>query len=264
MKVHVLIENTTSRGDLVAEHGLSLLIETEAGLRLLFDAGATPAFAENAVRMGADLATVDVAVLSHGHNDHGGGLGRFMELNTQAAVWVTPHAFDAHYNANGREIGLPQAWKACSRFCVATQDSVALAPGVSLCRATEMPMLYSAEGAGMKAVVHGRLVVDDFRHEQYLFIEEKGKKVLFSGCSHRGILNIATYFKPDVLVGGFHYMRCHAVADAARLQQAAQLLLALPTQYYTGHCTGETAMAILSPIMGERLHSLSTGMQLEL
>ena len=41
------------------------------------------------------------------------------------------------------------------------------------------------------------------------------------------------------------------------------VLLALPTQYYTGHCTGETAMAILSPIMGERLHSLSTGMQLE-
>ena len=260
----MLIENTTSRDDLVAEHGLSLLIETEAGLRLLFDAGATPAFAENAARMGVDLSAVDAVVLSHGHNDHGGGLKRFAELNPHAAVWVTPHAFDAHYNANGRSIGLSPEWQACSRFRVAAQDSLAIAEGVTLHRAADMPMLYAAEGAGMKAVVHGRLVADDFRHEQYLFIEEKGKKVLFSGCSHRGILNIASYFKPDVLVGGFHYMRCSAAADAERLQQAARFLFSLPTHYYTGHCTGETAMAILSPIMGERLHALSTGMQLEL
>lgn len=264
MKVHVLIENSTSRDDLVAEHGLSLLIETESGTRVLFDAGATPAFAENAERMGVDLSVADVAVLSHGHNDHGGGLLHFMELNTHASVWVAPHTFDAHYNANGREIGLPGEWKALSRFRVAEQDALSLATGVTLLRATDMPMLFSAEGAGMKAVVHGRLVADDFRHEQYLLIEEKGKKVLFSGCSHRGILNIASYFKPDILVGGFHYMRCDAVADAERLKQAAQLLLTLPTLYYTGHCTGETAMSILSPVMGERLQSLSTGITLEI
>ena len=47
MKVTVLIENTALRDDLAAEHGLSLLIETGAHT-ILFDAGQTGAFADNA------------------------------------------------------------------------------------------------------------------------------------------------------------------------------------------------------------------------
>jgi hypothetical protein len=47
MKVWTLIENTTTHEDLACEHGLSLYIEA-AGLRILFDAGQTGAFADNA------------------------------------------------------------------------------------------------------------------------------------------------------------------------------------------------------------------------
>ena len=45
---------------------------------------------------------------------------------------------------------------------------------------------------------------DDFSHEQYLVLEEGGRRVVFSGCSHKGICNIAAWLRPDVLIGGFH------------------------------------------------------------
>ncbi len=259
MKIYVLIENTSSRPDLVAEHGLSLLVEA-CGRRILFDTGASSAFADNAAQMGVELSTVDACVLSHGHCDHGGGLLRFLQQNAHAPVLVSPHAFDVHYNAHGKDIGLSSALLRHERVCVVAEDVYPLFPGVVLHRAASMPALYPAEGQGMEAVVHGVRVADDFRHEQYLLVEERGMRVLISGCSHRGVLNIASYFRPDVLVGGFHYMRCDAVADSARLQQAAQVLLALPTRYYyTGHCTGACAMGILQPQMGHRLHAFATG-----
>ena len=101
---------------------------------------------------------------------------------------------------------------------------------------------------------------EDFRHEQYLLIEESGKKICFSGCSHKGILNIVRWFRPDVLVGGFHFMKLDPEGDGAEpLRQAARQLTAYPTVYYTGHCTGEKQFAFLKRIMGEQLQALSAG-----
>jgi len=258
MKIHVLVENTSNCAGLMPEHGLSLLIEA-CGRRILFDMGASEAFAANAERMGLDLGTVDVAVLSHGHYDHGGGLLHFLELNTHATVWVSPHAFEPHFNATGKDIGLPPELAEHPRLHTATATVTELAPGITLHQAADMPCPYPAEGAGMEAIVNGHRVADDFRHEQYLLIEEAGRRTLFSGCSHRGILNIVTNFRPDVLVGGFHYMKATAHTDTPRLQHAADILHALPTRYYTGHCTGNVAYSILKSKLGERLHSFSTG-----
>ena len=75
MIITSLLENTTSRSGIAAEHGLSLYIET-ATHRILFDMGQTDLFARNAEALGVDLTHVDLAVLSHGHYDHGGGAGR--------------------------------------------------------------------------------------------------------------------------------------------------------------------------------------------
>ncbi len=54
MRISCLIENSACAG-FESEHGLSLWIEAR-GRRLLFDAGRSGAFAENAARLGIDLA----------------------------------------------------------------------------------------------------------------------------------------------------------------------------------------------------------------
>jgi metal-dependent hydrolase (beta-lactamase superfamily II) len=80
MKLVTLMENSSCREDLCCEHGLSLYLET-LGKKILFDAGQSAAFAENAAVLKVDLEAVDFAVLSHGHYDHSGGLERFLQIN---------------------------------------------------------------------------------------------------------------------------------------------------------------------------------------
>lgn len=259
MKIHCLIENTLAHPGLVAEHGLSLLIET-GGLRILFDMGASPSFAENAALMGLDLAAVDMAVLSHGHYDHGGGLLRFLELNNHAPVWVSPHAFEPHFNAAGKDIGLSPALAGHPRLRSAIEGITHLAPGITLHRATTLPATYPPAGEGMSTIATGTRMPDDFRHEQYLLIEDAGRRILISGCTHRGILNIATHFKADFLTGGFHLMK----STAAECRQVAHILSSLPTTFYTGHCTGSVAFGILKSRLGNRLHHFSTGQAMEI
>ena len=85
MRFTVLCENTVSRPGLSAEHGFSLLIETN-GCKALFDMGQTDVFARNAASMRLSLADVHFAVLSHGHYDHSGGIAAFMQLNSDALI----------------------------------------------------------------------------------------------------------------------------------------------------------------------------------
>ena len=76
MRVTVLAEDTASRGDVIAEHGLSLFIEI-GGRAILCDGGQSDALLKNAAALRKDLAAVNLAVLSHGHYDHAGGIAAF-------------------------------------------------------------------------------------------------------------------------------------------------------------------------------------------
>ena len=104
MKITVLTENTTELG-LPVEHGLSLFIEI-GDRRILFDSGQSDLFAKNAEALGVDLKTVDFAVLSHGHYDHGGGLKKFLEVNGKAKIYMSRYAFEPHFNAEDKYNGL--------------------------------------------------------------------------------------------------------------------------------------------------------------
>lgn len=130
MKITSLVENTTADPRLGKEHGLSLYIEA-AGKTLLFDMGQSGLFAQNARTLGLDLAKVDLAVLSHGHYDHGGGLTHFLELNKTAPVYLSRYAFQPHYHGAERYIGLDPALQGCDRLhFVADQQTIA--PGLTL------------------------------------------------------------------------------------------------------------------------------------
>ena len=104
MKITALTENITFLENINTEHGLSLFIETDKH-KILFDTGQTSLFAENAEKLGIDLATADLCFISHGHYDHTGGLRKFLEINSTAPIYINKFAFEPHFNGTERYIG---------------------------------------------------------------------------------------------------------------------------------------------------------------
>ena len=261
MKLITLMENTAARPDLHSEHGLSLYIEAR-GKKILFDAGQSDAFADNAAALGVDLTEIDLAILSHGHYDHSGGLKRFLEINNHAPLYMNARAFSDCWHGEDHYIGIDQALKDSGRI-ILTGDEYPLCEGLTLLTCNSMNRLHPLSGLGLTIRTgEGAFEQDQFLHEHYLLIEENGKRILVSGCSHKGILNIMNWLRPDVLVGGFHFMKLDPVADREVLKAAADALNQYPTDYYTCHCTGVPQYEALRQWMGSRLHSLRAGDEL--
>ena len=253
MKITALLENTANRTDMKTEHGLSLFIEAE-NLNILFDMGQSANFAENAQALGVDLSKADIAILSHGHYDHGGGLPEFLKINAHAPVFVHRDAFLPHYNGMEKYIGLDSSLENHARL-IFTDDFYAVSPYASLFSCNKKERKYPSVNSGLTEKVGLQYIADDFRHEQYLLIEENGKKILFSGCSHKGIADIVLWFSPDILIGGFHFSK---MPLGENLRQIAKNLNAYPTEFYTCHCTGEAQFLFMQKEM-PRLHYLACG-----
>lgn len=258
MRITALAENTAHDPAIGCEHGLSLYIETDSRV-ILFDMGQTELFAKNAEKLGIDLKKVDFAVLSHGHYDHGGGMKRFLQLNSCAPVYISRHAFEPHYNGKEKYIGLNTALSSSERL-IFTDEEYKIADGLTLCACNDIQRVCDTDSGELTVMRDGRLIPEDFIHEQYLLIEENDKRVLISGCSHKGILNIVDRFKPDVLVGGFHFMKMEL---DGRLLDYAKRLNEYPTEFYTCHCTGAEQYDYMKPHM-ERLHYLYSGKTIEI
>jgi len=216
--------------------------------------GQTEAFAHNAVNLSVDLSKVDIAVLSHGHYDHGGGLGRFLEINKKATVYITKTAFEPHYNGTEKYIGLDVSLRLHPRLITAS-GVTKLCEGLTLYSDIPSPYVKEIRHGGLTEKTDSGFVFEKFDHEQYLLIEENGKRILISGCSHRGIENIAVGFRPDVLVGGFHFSKLPLDDDLAR---TAKELSALCGAYYTCHCTGTEQYEFMKKYMNN-IKYLSAG-----
>ncbi|NCB51253.1 MAG: MBL fold metallo-hydrolase [Clostridia bacterium] len=272
MIIKVLSENTTSSENLGCEHGLSIYIETR-NHKLLFDTGASALFSENAKKMGVDLASVDLTVISHGHYDHGGGLPAFLGMNDKSFVYVNENAFGKYYarRLSGKieYIGLPEGLDTESRFVFCGDDYII---------DDELELFSGVRGERLVPSGNGTLLMqrgddllqDDFTHEQNLIITENGQTVLVAGCAHAGIVNIVEHFRskkgflPDIVIGGFHLYN-HGLKkseDPEIVDEIGEILLGTGSYYYTCHCTGKEAYDRLKSVMGDKADYLATGDQL--
>ena len=253
MKIISLVENISGRDDIACEHGLSLYIEA-CGKRILFDMGQSELFSDNAERLGIDLARVDFAILSHGHYDHGGGLKKFLKINNKADIYIRKNAFMPYFHGE-RYIGLDRELELNDRL-IKTDGELLLSDGLTLVGLDVEPE--SSDGLTME--LGGERMPDKFDHEQYLIIEEGDRRVLISGCSHKGILKIAKTFKPDVLVGGFHFMN---MPLDEKLADTSKRLNDLGCSYYTCHCTGREQFDFIKKYIS-RIEYLSAGKRIEI
>lgn len=221
--------------------------------------GQSNLFADNAEKLGIHLEDVDIAVLSHGHYDHGGGLKKFLEINHKAPVYLSRYAFEAHFHGPEKYIGLDVSLTTNERL-IYINDTVSISQGFTLYSCNTCQKSFEPGSFGLSVKQENTFLPDDFRHEQYLLIEENHKRVLFSGCSHKGILNIIGWFKPDVLIGGFHFSKLPLDETLAKY---AKYLKSFPTVYYTCHCTGTAQFEFMKSYM-DNLYYLSTGQSITL
>jgi len=271
MNVRVLVEDASVSPGYRAEHGLSLFIETQ-NHKILFDLGQTDLFLENAEKMNADVGAVDVAVLSHGHYDHGGGIEAFLKRNRFADVLMHARAFEPHFSIRegGREafIGLDPA-VTTNRRLKKTADVQRLDAELTLFSGVFSGGLRPPANRTLLKSTPDGYAPDDFAHEQHLIITEDGEDVLFTGCAHGGIVNILEAAcalrgrAPRAVVGGFHLMLKEGAqgGDAAFASQVAEALGKYGSSYHTGHCTGEGGVRLLRERLGGRVHRLSTGIE---
>ena len=268
MIVKTLLENTSVSPDFGCEHGLSLHIETKKR-RILFDAGATSLFAENAKRMGIDLAQVDLAVLSHGHSDHGGGLGVFLSTNATAKVYCSRYAFGDYYSQRPSEevyAGIDKSLLTSGRFVFA-EDLCTPLEGVEFFYGIQGRKFFPSGNKTLLKKNRESLEPDDFIHELNMMVEEDGKTLFVAGCSHCGIVNALEHFRdkkgfmPTHVIAGFH-LTSPSTGESETpevLDQIADFLLKSGAKFYTGHCTGAGCYDRLKAVLGERLELISTG-----
>ena len=113
--------------------------------------------------------------------------------------------------------------------------------------------------------------LDQFEHELILVVDTAQGLCVFTGCAHNGVLNIAATVQsiiPDkqihCLYGGFHLIDGKDFVETETTDEltsiANELINLLPTaHFYTGHCTGEKAIKVLSQKMEGRLESFYVG-----
>lgn len=271
MIIKTLAENTAVSDEYGCEHGLSFYIET-ANHRILFDTGASTLFSDNAKKLDVDLATVDIAFLSHDHYDHGGGLDTFLKLNQMAKIYVSSEAFHGRFavdpKGEKKYIGLDMGLLLNNRF-VFTAGHMIIDSELELFSGVHGDRLIPSGNNDLLMMRDGQLKVDDFTHEQNLIIREGKNIVLMAGCAHNGIVNIVEHMKaagygiPSHVIGGFHLYNKSADRDEPSefVERIGCALMDSGAQYYTCHCTGLKSYGVLKEVMGDNVQYLASGSQ---
>lgn len=274
MKFRFLIENKTDNPGIIAEHGLSIYIEAQ-GKKILFDAGATSLFMQNAAFMKTELGEVDFAVVSHGHYDHTGGFPMFHKINPTAPIYIHRNALRVSYGMENGQVDKEPcsiAWKDdelkdLSLQLTFTEGRTDITENIAITGTVPVPddfvptenfFCVSDVSCSDEAFVHNGviLVPDDMSHEQCLVIREPEGLYIFSGCSHRGVINALNAGKSmfpgervAVMVAGMHL---YSASDEDRARVVDEIAAENMDCVMPVHCTGIKAICDLKTRLGDK------------
>ncbi|MDX9952765.1 MAG: MBL fold metallo-hydrolase [Anaerolineae bacterium] len=225
----VVYDNVAVDARLRADWGFGCVVQGPEQT-LLFDTGRNgEILLENMRALGLNSQAVSAIVLSHAHNDHTGGLARFLAENPRVTVYMLA-SFPTGIKATVREAGAT---------LVEVEESMPLSPWA-----------YSTGNLG------------GLVPEQALVLDTPRGSVVVSGCAHPGIAaavrQAQTLVNREValVLGGLHLLE----ADTVRITAVIAELQALGVQSVApSHCTGAKAMSAFAEAFGAAYRSSGAG-----
>jgi 7,8-dihydropterin-6-yl-methyl-4-(beta-D-ribofuranosyl)aminobenzene 5'-phosphate synthase len=254
----------------IAEHGLSILIRTFHGKNshvILFDTGRSPeGVITNADRIGIDLSEIEAIVISHGHNDHFGGLLAVLKAVNKKNLPIIVH--EDMFKTRGvaekdgkirKDPPFPSEDMVKPAKYVRTKGPHLIADETVLVTG-EIPSQTDFEKGSQRNSV---LINGEWRPYPWMWddravainIKHKGLVVL-SGCAHAGIINTIQYVKRitgvakvHAVMGGFHLA---GKEYESRISQTVEnLKLIKPYLIAPSHCTGWRGIYAIAQAMPE-------------
>ncbi len=274
-RITVICENSVHVPfPLIAEHGLSMLIEKDDAT--LFDTGQGLGFINNMKMLGKNIDTVERLILSHGHYDHTGGLFSFLQnrnKNAKLPVYLHEDAFidkRALIPVPGNPIEAPigmRASKSDYESAGAEFNTVSGFFGVtgSIAAISDIkrPEGWKTWDSRLKQKTEAGLIDDPFRDDLSLLVETDSGPVVLLGCAHAGIVEIL-----DDLAASSGHSEFHAVIGGTHLESAPEeyVVRTIETlkkynvkKIAASHCTGFRVACRFASEFRERFANASAG-----
>lgn len=214
MKLVVLVDNNTYIDQYYCgEPAVSYYIEDE-DTKLLFDVGYSSLFLENMNKLCIDINNINTIAISHGHNDHTGGLKYLFERNNEGNISIIAHPSTFREKSfESEKIGSPLSQMELSKKSNLILMKEPMKINRNITFLGEIPQINNYEPREKigKTAKDG-VVADDFVLDDSALVY-KGKNGIYiiTGCSHSGICNIIEYAKEMThcntvigVIGGFH------------------------------------------------------------
>jgi 7,8-dihydropterin-6-yl-methyl-4-(beta-D-ribofuranosyl)aminobenzene 5'-phosphate synthase len=231
MRVFTVYDNICHDAGFTPDWGFSCVVDKHSK-RIIFDTGANERiFQSNLEKANISPSSINMMIISHNHWDHTGG-----------ALWLIKHN-------PGINVYIPKTWGNFGKeFYSYTKKINVISENTFL-------------DDDLSLIISKNLFVTEIS----LIIRTGNGNIIFTGCGHTGVENIAkqviflTKTNIFAIVGGFHFFRSweSGIKKSIREMRRLNIKNIIPC-----HCTGEKATLLLREEFGENCLSSGVGKEL--